>query len=135
MQTNKIFQTILGLSVLGIFLASYLSLSYFLKPAYQPCDISATVNCNLVTKGELALFLGIPVGLIGLTGYVMILIGALKKNKNLVLGMSLFGTIFCLRMTILEVFVHHVYCPVCLTCQLVMLLIVIFSLKLAYNKQ
>lgn len=130
MNTNQIFIYTKYLSLIGLLLASYLLYNYFFQPTFQPCHISQTVNCDLVTKGVLATFLGIPVGLYGFLGYLFILIGSITKNKKLVLGMAAFGMIFCLRMTILEVFFYNTYCPVCLTCQMDMLLIFVLGLML-----
>lgn len=135
MKTNQIYLYTKYLSLIGLFLASYLIYNYFFQPSFQPCHISQTINCDLVTKGVLATFLGIPVGFYGFVGYLFILIGSLRKNKNLVLAMAAFGMLFCLRMTILEIFFYNTFCPVCLTCQLDMLLIFVLGLMLFKNRR
>lgn len=118
---------IIGLSLFGIFLASYLFLSYLFRPSYQPCSINSFINCDAVIKGEVAKTFGIPTALYGLIGYTIILYAALSRSYKLLFGMALFGTLFCLRITFIEVFQLKVYCPVCLTCQLVMLSILCLS--------
>ena len=118
------------LSVFGIILAIYLFYSYLALTPPGLCDINATVNCNAVTKGPLAEFMGIPVSLVGLIGYILILYSGLMKFKKLMLFMTTFGMIFCLRLTILEIFVEKVFCPVCGACQLIMLILFLLSLKL-----
>jgi len=130
MSEKNIYKTSIILSLIGIGLAIYLFYSYLSPTPPGLCDISATVNCNAVTKGNLAEFLSIPVSLIGLIGYIFILYSSLVRLKKLHLFMSSFGMLFCLRLTILEIFIEKVYCPVCLACQLVMLALFILSLKL-----
>jgi len=128
--SKSAWQLSICLSVFGIILASYLFYSYLALTPPRLCDINATVNCNAVTKGPLAEFMGIPVSLVGLIGYILILYSALMKFKKLMLFMTTFGMIFCLRLTILEIFVEKVFCPVCGACQLIMLILFLLSLKL-----
>ncbi len=127
MTNGKNLKIIKILSVIGILLASYLFYNFLKQPKYQICTISSTVNCDAVTKGSLALFLGVPVALVGLIGYVLILTGAFFKKSNFMFYMALFGTLFCLRVTFLEIFDVKVLCPVCIGCQLDMLLLLFFS--------
>ena len=121
------------LSIVGIFLATYLFYSYLTKPAFQPCYINSQINCDAVTKGSLATMFEIPVSLIGLIGYIIILLSSLFKNKILLVTMSTFGLFFCLYITYQEVFIVKVICPVCLACQLVMLVIFLLGLKLNFG--
>ncbi len=119
-----------GLALIGIGLASYLFYSYLSPNPPGFCNLSPTINCNAVTKGALATLFGIPVSLIGLIGYILILYSSLLKLKKLHLFMAGFGMLFCLRLTFLEIFSEKVYCPICLACQLIMLVLFIISLKL-----
>ncbi|MFH0943233.1 MAG: vitamin K epoxide reductase family protein [Candidatus Beckwithbacteria bacterium] len=130
MSPKNIWKTSAVLSSIGIVLAIYLFYSYLSPNPSGLCDISPTVNCDAVTKGALAEILSIPVSLIGLIGYIFILYASLMRFKKLHLFMSTFGMIFCLRLTLLELLVEKVYCPVCLACQLIMLTLFIISLKL-----
>lgn len=127
---KKLYKISVFLAIIGIILATYLFYSYLAPVAPGLCNISDGVNCDAVTKGNLALFLGLPVSLIGLIGYIAILYSSLMRFKKLHLFMSSFGMLFCLRLTILEIFVEKVFCPVCGACQLVMLALFIISLKL-----
>jgi uncharacterized membrane protein len=131
------WKTIKILSIIGIGLASYLFYNYlayniFSLPPLEVCNISSTINCNASVKGDLATFLGIPVSLFGFVGYFLILYSAVTRNKKLLLGMSAFGVLFCLRITILEIFFVRVYCPVCLACQAIMLVIFGLAVRLNY---
>lgn len=130
---EQIWKAVTFLSIIGIFLAIYLFYNFLIKPASESCYINSVVNCDAVTKGSLSTLFGIPVSLIGLIGYVVILFSAIFKNAKLLLAMSSFGMIFCLSITIQEVFNLKVICPVCLACQLVMLSVFILALKLSFG--
>ena len=118
---------------MGILLATYLLYNFIYRPAFQPCTINNTINCDAVIKGAVSTFLGVPVALIGLVGYVVILILAIYKKPKPALFMTAFGTLFCLRITFIEVFLIKVICPVCLACQLDMLAVFILAILL-YKK-
>lgn len=128
--SKNIWKILIILSVIGIFLASFLFYEFLTKPSVEPCFINSKINCDAVTKGSLSTILGIPVSLVGLVGYIVILISSIFKKRKTVLGMSTFGMLFCLFITYNEFFLLHVICPVCLTCQLVMLLVFLLALKL-----
>jgi uncharacterized membrane protein len=121
------------LAVIGISLAVFLLWERTIRPAFQPCNINATVNCNAVISGEVSNTLGIPTPLIGLIGYIIILFAAFKKNAKLILGMGAFGLTFCLYIAYRELFQLHVVCPVCILCQLDM--IAVFILGILLNKK
>jgi Predicted membrane protein len=131
---NSIWKALIILSSLGILLAVYLFYNFLTKPLVESCYINATINCDAVTKGTLSTLFGIPVSLIGLIGYIVILLSSIFKQKLLVLGMSTFGMIFCLFITYQEVFRLKVICPVCLTCQLVMLTVFLLAIYLNFKK-
>ena len=131
---NNIWKALIVLSVLGILLATYLFYNFLAKPLFESCYFNSRINCDAVTKGSLSTLFGIPVPLIGLLGYITILFSSVFKKKLLVLGMSTFGMVFCLFITYQEIFILKVICPVCLTCQLVMLVVFILSLVLNYKK-
>ncbi|MCR4264270.1 MAG: vitamin K epoxide reductase family protein [Candidatus Roizmanbacteria bacterium] len=135
MNTEKAFKWIIWLSAVGIVLASYLLSEYLAEDPLELCSINARINCGPVTKGNLAEFYGIPVSVIGLIGYIVILFSALTKKTKWLLGMTAFGMLFCLRLTILEIFVENIICPVCVLCQTIMLVVFILSLKLNFGKK
>ena len=135
MKHKTIYSIIIALSILGIGLASYLLYLYYTPPHESLCYINSYINCDASTKGSLANTLGIPTGLYGLLGYLFILIAALKYSKKAVLGLAVFGTLFCLRITFLEIFVIKEICPVCLVCQISMILIFLLALFLFKNEK
>jgi uncharacterized membrane protein len=130
---NYLWKALIILSSLGILLAIYLFYNFLTKPVVESCYFNSHINCDAVTKGSLSTLFRIPVSLIGLLGYIVILLSSIFKQKLLVLGMSTFGMIFCLFITYQEVFLLKVICPVCLTCQLVMLTVFLLAIYLNVN--
>lgn len=116
------------LAIFGVLLALYLFYEYLAPVHPTLCYVNSYINCEASTKGPLANTLGIPTALWGLTGYLVILISALKKWRRLLLATATFGLLFCLRITYLEIFVVRALCPVCLMCQLDMIALFIFGL-------
>lgn len=123
------------MSGIGILLATYLLYNFYAVKPSTICNLSASVNCDAITKGSISTFFGVPVSLVGLSGYAIILFSSLTKKKELSLFMSTFGMIFCLRLTILELFFVKVICPVCVLCQTVMLLVFLASTTLYFRKK
>ncbi|HUD09350.1 MAG TPA: vitamin K epoxide reductase family protein [Patescibacteria group bacterium] len=130
---NTIWKALIILSSLGILLAIYLFYNFLTKPLVESCYFNSHINCDAVTKGSLSTLFGIPVSLVGLVGYVVILLSSIFKQKLLVLAMSTFGMVFCLFITYQELFIIKVICPVCLTCQLVMLTVFLLAIYLNIN--
>jgi len=131
---EKYFGWVKILAGIGVCLALFLLWERYFKPSFQPCNINSTVNCNAIIWGKVSDTLGIPTALIGLTGYIFILIGAFKKNAKLVLGMATFGLVFCLYIAYRELFQLHVVCPVCILCQLDMITVFVLGIVLTLRK-
>src|SRR3990167_2613094 len=127
---NKIYFYIKVLSVIGFLLSAYLLWQQLFRPAFQPCSINATINCDAVISGAVAKTFGIPTPLYGLIGYIVIFLAVFWRNIKLLLAMAAFGLIFCLSIAYIELFQLRVICPVCIGCQIVILSIFALSLKL-----
>jgi len=132
MTTKTLWNLSYFLSIIGIGLAIYLLYYYFASSQPQVCNLGSTINCQAVTKGDLRNFLGLPVALYGLMGYIFIAYASLARNQKLHLAMTSFGLIFCLRLTYLEIFQLKVICPVCLICQSIMFLVFALSIYISY---
>jgi uncharacterized membrane protein len=127
---SSIYLYVKILAVIGIGLACYLLFEQITHSPFQPCNINATVNCNAVISGEVSKTFGIPTPLIGLTGYIIILISSFLKKKRLILGMAAFGLVFCLSIAYIELIRLKVVCPVCIGCQVDMITVFVLSLVL-----
>lgn len=133
--TIDLYKIVIPLALIGIGLALYLLYEYLAPPHPSLCYINSYINCEASTRGPLANTFGIPTALWGLTGYIMILISAIKRWRRVLFGVVTFGLLFCLRITYLELFVINAICPVCLACQTVMIILFILGIKLLEKKE
>lgn len=131
---EKLYIVVRVLAGLGIVLAIYLLWQQFARPDFQPCNINSSVNCDAIITGEVSKTLGIPTPLIGLIGYVIVLIASWLKKPKLLLGMATFGLAFCGWIGYREIFQLHVLCPVCIICQADMLTVFILALVVNFKK-
>lgn len=126
---------ILLLSLLGIFIAGYLS---FVEVTKTQAICGPIGDCNTVQQSRFATLFGIlPVGVLGLLGYLAIIAAWLawrfgpqnirKLAIQAIWGMSWFGIIFSIYLTFLEPFVIGATCAWCISSALVMTLIFWFA--------
>ena len=119
------------LSILGIGVAFYLT---YVETSGVEAVCGPVGDCNTVQLSPFAVLFGIlPVGLLGIIGYVLILIGWLLYSfgpKNLrwasaiaVWGMAFFGLLFSIYLTFLEPFVIGATCMWCISSAIMITLI------------
>lgn len=135
LKENKTWFLVISVfSLVGVALATYLLYSFYNPKPSLFCDINDKVNCQAVVTGSLATFAGTPVSLVGLIGYAFLLFAGLTYKVKLAFAVSVFGMIFCLRLTILELFFIKVICPICMACQIIMFFIFIISAFLLFRR-
>ncbi len=78
-------------------------------------------DCASVQASEYAHIFGVPMGVLGLTGYGLIGLAWLRARYGgrggwlwFAWGLSIFGVLFSIRLTALEIFVIHATCIWCL---------------------
>ena len=117
----------IGLAVVGIFVAGYLTWSHYTHSSVQ-C-IGGSNECDIVQGSVYSSIAGFPVALLGLLAYIAILgllvieeKGArLAENAPLVLfGMTLIGFAYSVYLTYLELAVIHAICQYCVTSAVLM---------------
>lgn len=116
------------IALAGLGVATYLA-SIELTQAEAVCGLVG--NCNLVQQSPYARLLGIPIGVIGIGGYVAILLlwglgsafGQQARTIGLLRATALFGVAFSTYLTFLEPFVIGATCLWCLSSALIMLLL------------
>ena len=95
-------------------------------------------DCNAVQASPFAKLFGfLPVGLLGAVGYIGIIVawfvgrgrkgGLSRLAPLLVFVMALFGVLFTIYLTYLELFVIHAVCIWCLSSAVLMALVLILS--------
>lgn len=84
------------------------------------CDIGQSFNCDLVNRSPYSMFHGIPVALLGIFGYLLVLLLATVYREKaetpfILAGIMLAGLGFALYLTYIEAFVLHAWCILCLS--------------------
>jgi len=126
------------LSLAGLAVAAYLS---YVEVKQVSAVCWPIGECNLVQQSDYAWVGGIlPVGVLGLAGYVGILLAWLVSRVRLcwlsklaaagIIGMALFGTLFSIILTFLEPFVIGATCLWCLASAV--LITILFILSVPY---
>jgi uncharacterized membrane protein len=123
------------LSVIGLGVAIYLT---FIETTNAKAVCGPVGDCNAVQASPFAKLFGVvPVGLLGAVGYIGILAawflgrrgrGRLAQLMPVVIfGMALFGVLFRIYLTYIELFVIHAVCIWCLTSAVIMALVLALS--------
>ncbi|MFW6098107.1 MAG: vitamin K epoxide reductase family protein [Chloroflexota bacterium] len=119
------------LAVAGLAVAGYL--------AYVETQAVAAVcgpvgDCNAVQTSEYAYLFGIPIGVLGVIGYVVILAAwgwshwqRDPRAPLALLGVTIVGVLFSIYLTYLEPFVIGAVCAWCLTSAVIMALLLLAS--------
>lgn len=108
------------LAAIGIAISSFSLYHHFGREKSSFCDFGELFNCDLVNRSEYSVFLGIPVALIGILGYLLLLALATAYREKaetplLLLTFSALGLIFALRLTYFEAYRLHAWCILCLS--------------------
>lgn len=110
-------------AVAGLGVAGYLALVE-LTLSEAVCGVVG--NCNTVQQSMYAQVFGVPVGVLGVVGYVLIavlwLLGR-EGQRQVARGLVLIGVAFSIYLTFLEPFVIGATCVWCLTSAVIMLLL------------
>jgi uncharacterized membrane protein len=121
-------RAMLGLALVGIGVAAYLVYVHYsgTKPA---CGLGG--SCLKVQTSQWSKLAGVPVALIGLIGYVAILISLLAPDRDetrlATLGMTLIGTGFSGYLTYRELFSIHAICEWCVSSAFIMTIAFVIS--------
>lgn len=119
------------IALLGLVVAGYLA---YVEVGENEAVCGAVGDCNTVQQSDYATLFGlIPIGVLGVAGYMMILMvwvihqvaadWMADAAQALLLGFALFGTMFSSYLTFLEPFVIGATCAWCLTSAMLMILI------------
>jgi uncharacterized membrane protein len=100
------------LCVAGIIAAS-LALREHYREGDSPCSINERWDCGIVNKSPFAVIKGIPVGLIGIVGYLLLGVLAFQRWYRMMLGATLLGLAFSLYLAHIEKDVLGVWCIYC----------------------
>jgi uncharacterized membrane protein len=94
----------------------------------EPCDINAIISCSTVAKSEYSEIGDIKVALLGMVGYILLLIQYVLylfyRNTKIIFlfaATALFGVAFSTYLTFLELAVIKAFCPWCVVSYVLML--------------
>jgi uncharacterized membrane protein len=79
----------------------------------SPCSINDRWDCGIVNHSPYAVFLGVPVAVIGIAGYLFLGALAFRKAYRLMLAAALAGLGFSLYLARIEAHVLGVWCIYC----------------------
>jgi uncharacterized membrane protein len=126
-----------ALCLVGLVVAGYLA---YVETAQVFAVCGPVGDCNTVQQSEYARLFGmLPIGVLGLAGYVLIILAWLgaRYGRNdlqnlgalVLLGMTFVGTLFSVYLTFLEPFVIGATCAWCLTSAVVMTILMLLSVE------
>jgi len=122
------------LVVIGLLVSIYMTIY---KVTSNDALCLGSGDCSTVNASRYAEVYGIPVAVIGIAGYLAILMTHWyeprdkffeKNGPMLIFGFALTGFLFTLYLIYIEFAILKAYCPFCLTSQAAMTLIFIISI-------
>ena len=128
--TSTIHSTVVAVIVMlcltGV-LVSGLALGEHYNTKSSPCNINDKWDCGTVNHSPYAMVGGIPVAFVGIFGYALIaaLAGRLLR---LTATLALLALLFSLRLTWIEWKVLGVWCIYCVSSQLIIAMVFLFTL-------
>ncbi len=101
------------LAVIGIAASSLALREHYRTYGDAPCDINDRWDCGIVNHSPYAVIHGVPVAVIGIAGYLLLGILALKRAYRIMLALALPGLAFALHLARIEAHVLGVWCVYC----------------------
>jgi vitamin-K-epoxide reductase (warfarin-sensitive) len=115
------------LCAVGIVAAS-LALREHYREGDSPCSINERWDCGIVNKSPFAVIKGIPVGVIGIVGYLLLGVLAFQRWYRLMLPAALLGLAYSLYLAHIEKDVLGVWCIYCVISLAVISLLTLLDL-------
>ncbi|MGA9798102.1 MAG: vitamin K epoxide reductase family protein [Terriglobales bacterium] len=129
---RRILLLIAVLAAAGAVVSSVSLYHHYGTSATAYCDIGENFNCDIVNRSTYSTVLGVPVALIGLAGYLTVLVLSTfyrdRADTPALLAMgSLGGLGFALYLTYIEGLVLTTWCILCLSSLALILSIAVLS--------
>lgn len=124
------------LAIIGLGASIYLT---YVEVTHTRALCGPVGDCNAVQSSPYAKLFGIlPIGVVGAIGYIAILVSWLWRRYRtdsfsriagpIMYGMALFGTLFSIYLTYLELFVIHAVCIWCLSSAVIITALMLLNL-------
>ena len=104
---------LLVLALVGITASSLALREHYRTYGDAPCDINERWDCGIVNHSPYAMIGPVPVAVIGIAGYLVLGILALRRAYAVMLAGALAGLAFSLRLAHIENHVLGVWCVYC----------------------
>jgi len=101
------------LALLGVAASSLALREHYRTYGDAPCDINDRWDCGIVNHSPYAMFHGVPVANIGIAGYLLLGILALKRMYRTMLALAIPALAFSLYLAHIEKDVLGVWCLYC----------------------
>lgn len=130
---------LIAFSVIGLGLSIYSTYTHYDDNVHEICSINEKFDCDIVNKSKYAKFLGVPVAIYGVLGYVVILasvITYLKKEESRAMildglaAVTGIGFLFSLYLTYIEAYVLFSWCIICIGSAISMTIVMLATLIL-----
>ena len=118
---------LVSLTILG-FVASGLALREHYRTDSSPCSINERWDCGIVNHSPFAVLAGVPVAAIGMAGYVLLAMLALKRAYRSFLAAALVGLSYSLYLAHVEAHILGVWCVYCVASLAAISLLTLLSL-------
>ncbi len=128
-----LYRLSLALAILGLLVSIYMTV---FKLTENPNMCLGNGGCSTVNNSKYAVIYGIPVAVVGVGGYLTLLlllflesrVSFLTQNGTLIVfGLALLGFLFTLYLIYVELVLIHALCPFCVTSQVTMTILFILS--------
>jgi vitamin-K-epoxide reductase (warfarin-sensitive) len=104
---------LLILAVLGVLVSSLALREHYRTYGDSPCSINERWDCGVVNHSPYAMRFGIPVAAIGIAGYILMGLLAVRRSYRLLLVPTFAGLAFSLYLANIEANVLGVWCIYC----------------------
>jgi vitamin-K-epoxide reductase (warfarin-sensitive) len=110
------------LTAVGVIASSLALREHYRTYGDSPCSINDKWDCGIVNHSPYAIFLGIPVADIGIAGYLLMAVLALRRAYRALLVALLVALGFSLFLAHIEAHILGVWCIYCVASLAVVLL-------------
>ncbi len=128
MSTRALSRTMIGLTLLGLGVATYLTIAHY-SGGTTICPLHG--GCETVQHSKYSQLDGIPVALIGLIGYILILgvllVPSSETTRLVLVVLTVGGFGFSAYLTGRELFSIHAICPWCVSSAIIMTILACLS--------
>ncbi|MFN2221727.1 MAG: vitamin K epoxide reductase family protein [Chloroflexota bacterium] len=130
------------IAILGIGVAAYLA---YVEVAQVTAVCGPVGHCNLVQSSAYARILGVPIAILGVISYVAViglwyveLLAKQDAQKTAarigLIGLTVFGTLFSIYLTLLELFFIRAVCAWCLSSAVLTTILMVMAVRPATRK-